>query len=614
MDVLKLILGVIGFVIILLTAFLVIQPGSGTGQITGRAVLDDACACVSGQTCFNNECKSNNYAQKPNWYASESFDFKITHSLEKTVLGFGDETRLVITLFNDDAVNDRTVTPLPPIMVKHDYELGVDVEKTSKWAFQMSDEQFTLGNKYYNPSKVLVLDFKSPDNSAFDRELHGEYELVTPFNVDGSIIYATSKIDLGLSYDVSVRVLPDETEAFVNSLSSETDISPCEAYAVIKEEPSPGDLLNPGVLKVIVPFCNYGDSNQWFTVTGVVNNYDYYELNVTDCSEEVRVKPGLQDYEEPFTCEVSLYPKCNGKLHLNVEDLNGEEDIPDDTVEYRGWLFSMQDYCFLEPHNALFEDFYFNGDVDNPVITAQVLNRFGTRDVTVQFVITNTDDQEVIVCEDTQFYMENDLKTINCAVRRDGLPYSFWGGGKNIIGRIISDDYAGDNEVTLSNRPVFEFVNVGLVPGSLTAWRHASLHYARFSFQIYNSGDKDKGVTYELWGKKIDDLTDPDSSDCKVCEGVQNVPAGQAVTVNCDLGSDDFNCDPLYNRLTIIDCDFEDGCTFDGSKTLWATIDVDYQDAAAFNAQEELSTSLNSFIVPIFESLEVKELKTPEKS
>jgi hypothetical protein len=594
MDIFKLVLGIIGFTVIILTALLVIRPTT-TGDFvlaTGMAVVDVDCP---GRTSLNGGCVDS--TPEP---VSSNDDIDVFYDPQKQVLGLGGETKVDITILNKG--DGKNITPLPPIMRRNGQVIN-------DGDFTLNMDKFELFQSY---SKKLTLEMKVPKQES----LHGKYELITPFKIveDGTIAYNILSIDVGLPLNKAVRLLEGQK---LSEMQYYSNVRPCEeAYIIIIDPPT---LFKKGEAEIIVPFCNYGNYEDGYLVSGVTMNYDYYKWQLTECVEDVRIMQLTGEFNTPYRCNVPIYNECSGALHLIATTSFPEET---DSIENNGWLISKEGYCFLEPHNAFLEGLSFNDDVNDPVITASVRNRFGVREITVDFIITNTDGDEVTICTDTQTYGENELKDIDCEVRRNGLPYSFWGDGflgekDDVITAVItSDEYAGDNSVSIPEQPVFEFINVGIVDDSLTASRHAEDHYAMFSFQIENIGDKVKSVDYWLRGKYICDLEDPLPKELEVCSGTVNVNAGEVQNINCNLaGRQLTGCVVAHDESTIINCDLSeprDGCNYDGSMiTLSAEIQVEHQEASAFNAQERILSNKNSFIVPIFERVGVIEFTTP---
>ena len=428
----------------------------------------------------------------------------------------------------------------------------------------------------------------------------GEYEIIFPFKTDdGSFIYTTMIFDFGELLNKSVKLNEGQK---LSDLLYFSNVRPCQNTGYLITRILPENLEQKGLAEIVIPFCNYGDYEEGYVVTGITTNYNDYSRRTTNCSKDVRINPQQEDYDA-FTCEVPLFTSCEGAFHLSTS--TGFEDIKNAT-ENNGWLFSRDGYCFLEPENVFFESIYFNDDLNNPAIIINLINRYGSRNPDLIIKLTGSQEEIISVCEQSLNMAENEEITITCELKKQDYPYSFWGSSGNINAIIISDEYQDDNTHILNEEPVFEYINVRIVPNSLTAQRDESEHYAKFSFQIENNGDFTKKVSYELWGKRIDDLTDPTPEDYLVCSGEEEIIQGTIKTIQCKLN---------IPQMTIIDCDLSeprDGCEYDGSTTLWATIQVEHQDAQIFKAQEIIQTNHNSFIIPIYEEVGVQEFATPE--
>lgn len=574
MDMLKLIIGVIGFAIIVLTTLAVIRPSTTGNYLTGKTVLTTNCNCENQQVCVNNECRTQPAI------TSQNNQVQITFLNPTKVLGLGMETTVEVKLFNN-ADADVTVKPLTPV-INHNAEA---------WAFEMDDSEFTL---YSKTARITTLKIRTPENE----DENGEYEITVPFQINSQdAAYNTITIYAGLDLMQSIRLKEGET---LSQLKYYSKIRPCpEAYIIIEQEPE--TILEIGRAKMIIPFCNYGDFEDGYYVSGVANNYDYYQYKIlNDCYKNLRIPPESSDHSDPLTCEVPLYPGCNGSLHITTDTyFNNTEDA----IENNGWVFTKEGYCFQEPSNAWFTSLEFNNDKDNPEITATILNRGEAREITIKFNVTNTDGQEITVCEYAQNFSENEARIITCPVEKDGFPYSFWGTGilgnnvEKIKSEITSNEYESDNVKEITDQPAFEYINVGIVPGSLQAQKYG----AKFSFQMENKGNKDKTVSYELWGKRIEKLTDPTPENYRICSGTKQLQTGSVQTIECEL-----------NGLTTIDCETEDGCVYDGTATVWAMINVEHQEAQSFDVQERIETNQNLFIIPIYEEVGIKEFRTPE--
>ncbi len=630
MDFIRLILGMIGFVVIILIMLVFIQS-KATTNLTGSAVnlAASTLSCSPNQVIANNKCQNSQQVS-----GQQSPD--ITYEINKNYYHMGGETTINITVTNN-AAGTQTYTILPPYVIRTVYTQSTVSGSCKNLACSCSNGYQTSGNScpqscscfktsenqniesgqnwsFSYDSSVQTVDsggfytwhltMKTPDSS----QESGDYFVEIPIQSSQGIIFKTINISLALPLNLTVRLQGNQT---LSSLTYYSGVRPCPDPYLIMEK-SPQGLSDSGAARIIIPFCNYQNYQDSYIVTPIATNYNYYQYNIyQNCSAKVTVRANsnqasyLEDYLNPVTCEIPVYNSCKGQIHLSITTNYPEKT---NAVENHGWLLSEQGYCFLQPNDVFIKSISFNNSKNSPAITSDIVNRFGARDVTVDFNITNTDNKQVTVCSIPETMQENEEKIVTCKIQRNGYPYSFWGTGflgANTVtttAYILTNGYQVGNSFNITSQPSFEFVNVSINKTSLRFSNDPKYYYGNSSFEINNNGDKGKTVNYQLWAKKINNLTDPNPTDYMICSGSVSVAAASSKTVSCITKN---------QKMTFVSCDPSDGCIYNGSRTLWANISVDHQEAAAFSFQQQAQLTSNNFIAPIYEEVGIETFGTP---
>lgn len=375
----------------------------------------------------------------------------------------------------------------------------------------------------------------------------------------------------------------------------------------------PLDKAGTGIFSVEI--CNYKE-NELVTplLEGFVSNYNSLSSDKMECTIMTPVVAGeFITYE----CEIPLYADCFGFFNLQYQSYKGGASELVERMENYPLTADEEQYCAKEPYNTQITDIIFNNNINNPIITVSLLNRFfiDKIDYSIGGTSGGCDESQYgfcEICKGTKSIEQNQESQIECLIFRGNYPYSIVQKAGLLGARIDSegDEYGTDNQRTKQTEYSFEFINISIIKDSLTIRNHETEYYAIYSFEIVNTGDLGKQVAYSITGKKLETTRSQEYSDFIVCSGETFAPAQDITTVECTLQNKN---GILYTAIpyeTEVLCG--ETCLYNGDLvTTKAEITVTGQDAEIFRAQETAESRENLFIFPGYYELQEEEFKTP---
>ncbi len=376
LDALLLILGFIGFLIIILLIGIMLNPAS-TGQVIattggnscGNGICDEEesiCNCdidchqtgkiccnaqiLNGDCCNTQDCATRYECQQNNCVAIEPVNLEMNTTLTKEYITYNEETEIRLTVYNPS--KQKKTLKINTIKITN-----AQGKEQANWIVNNID---TLDIPAFANNNTIIK-IKS------QQTISGYYTV----NIETSEGILQTRLGVGDTTTQGTYITTEQAEI--------QKIQPCGQSLIILTK-KPETLTEKGQATLALQFCNTEETSEYVTLQFTGENYEAYGLEkFGNCTKSLTILPRTSTQTNPLTCDTELYSDCYGKVRVGLTTPQ-TETTQTQATQKSYWLFPIENYCLIKPENAYIKEISFLAE-EIPKIKMNIQNRFGDRAV-----------------------------------------------------------------------------------------------------------------------------------------------------------------------------------------------------------------------------------------